>query len=105
MNGPAGDGAFSNRGSPALNEAELRSATMRKVAWRLIPFLVVAYLFSIVDRSNIGFASLEMNHELNLSGTVFGLAGGIYFIGYFLFEVPSNLALGAVRRQPLGSPG
>ena len=93
MSAPADGELAPTRVSLPPPDAELRSATMRKVAWRLIPFLVVAYLFSIVDRSNIGFASLEMNHDLHLSGTVFGLAGGIYFIGYFLFEVPSNLAL------------
>jgi MFS family permease len=74
-------------------ETDLGQATIRRITWRLMPFLVVAYLFSIIDRSNIGFASLQMNHELGLTQTVFGLAGGIYFIAYFLFEVPSNLAL------------
>ena len=74
-------------------DAALARATIRRVTWRLMPFLVAAYLFSIVDRSNIGFASLQMNHDIGLTQTVFGLAGGIYFIAYFLFEVPSNLAL------------
>jgi MFS transporter, ACS family, tartrate transporter len=74
-------------------EAALARQTMRRVTWRLMPFLIIAYLFSIVDRSNIGFASLQMNHDIGLTQTVFGLAGGIYFIAYFLFEVPSNLAL------------
>jgi ACS family tartrate transporter-like MFS transporter len=76
-----------------IAEPEIGRATIRRVTWRLMPFLVVAYLFSIIDRSNIGFASLQMNRALGLSQTVFGLAGGIYFIAYFLFEVPSNLAL------------
>ena len=75
------------------DEAALARQTMRRVTWRLMPFLIIAYLFSIVDRSNIGFASLQMNHDIGLTQTVFGLAGGIYFIAYFLFEVPSNLAL------------
>jgi MFS family permease len=73
--------------------AALERATIRRVTWRLMPFLVAAYLFSIIDRSNIGFASLQMNQAICLSRSVFGLAGGIYFIAYFLCEVPSNLAL------------
>ena len=76
-----------------FDDAALRRSTMRRVSWRLMPFLIVSYLFSIVDRSNIGFASFEMNHDIGLTGSVFGLAGGIYFIAYFLFEVPSNLGL------------
>ena len=75
------------------DDGALRRATMRRVSWRLMPFLIASYLFSIVDRSNIGFASLQMNHDIGLTGSVFGLAGGIYFVAYFLFEVPSNLAL------------
>ena len=71
----------------------LGRATIARVTWRLMPFLVIAYLFSIIDRSNIGFASLQMNRAIGVSQTVFGLAGGIYFIAYFMFEVPSNLAL------------
>ena len=66
---------------------------MKRIAWRLTPFLIVAYFFSIIDRSNIGFASLEMNRELGLTQSMFGLAGGIYFVSFFLCEVPSNLAL------------
>lgn len=76
-----------------VEDEALRRATMRRVSWRLLPFLIVAYLFSIIDRSNIGFASLQMNHDIGLTRSVFGLAGGIYFIAYFLCEVPSNLAL------------
>ncbi len=74
-------------------EEALGRSTMRRVGLRLMPFLILSYLFSIIDRSNIGFASLEMNHDIGLTASTFGLAGGIYFIAYFLFEVPSNLAL------------
>jgi ACS family tartrate transporter-like MFS transporter len=80
--------------SPDLTgDAALEAATMRRVFMRLLPFLVLAYLICFIDRVNVGFAGLEMNKDLGLSQTIFGLGGGIFFIGYFLLEVPSNLAL------------
>jgi MFS transporter, ACS family, tartrate transporter len=74
-------------------KSELESSTIRAISWRLIPFLVLAYFLSYLDRVNLGFAALTMNKELNFSPTVFSWGAGIFFIGYFLFEVPSNLAL------------
>ncbi|WP_428483219.1 MFS transporter [Rhodopila sp.] len=71
----------------------LEAATLRRVSLRLLPFLMLAYLICYIDRTNAGFAALQMNKDIGLSGTVFGLGGGIFFVGYFLFEVPSNLAL------------
>jgi ACS family tartrate transporter-like MFS transporter len=71
----------------------VEKATLRRVSFRLLPFLMLAYLVCYIDRTNAGFAALQMNKDIGLSGTVFGLGGGIFFIGYFLFEVPSNLAL------------
>ncbi len=68
-------------------------AVLRKVTLRLIPFLFVLYILNILDRVNVGFASLQMQTALGLSDEVFGLGAGIFFIGYFLFEVPSNLML------------
>jgi len=67
--------------------------TLRRVTWRLLPLLMVSYLVAYIDRVNIGFAALEMNKDLHLSASVFGLGGGIFFLTYFVFEVPSNLAL------------
>jgi MFS transporter, ACS family, tartrate transporter len=64
-----------------------------KAALRLIPFLMLCYFVSFVDRINIGFASLQMNHQLHISASAFGLGGGLFFIAYFIFEVPSNLLL------------
>ncbi len=64
-----------------------------KVGWRLIPFLVLCYVVSYLDRVNVGFAKLQMLKDLNLSDAVYGLGAGIFFIGYFIFEVPSNLIL------------
>src|SRR6201988_4374982 len=66
---------------------------MRKVAWRIVPFLMACYFVSYLDRVNVGFAALQMVKGLRMSPTVFGLGGGIFFVSYFLFEVPSNLLL------------
>lgn len=67
--------------------------TIRKVAWRLIPFLILCYFVSYLDRVNVGFAGPAMRADLGLSATAFGTAAGIFFLAYFIFEVPSNLAL------------
>jgi MFS family permease len=64
-----------------------------KISRRLIPFLMLLYLVAFLDRVNISFAKLTMNHDLKIGDDLFGLAAGIFFLGYFLFEVPSNLAL------------
>lgn len=75
--------------TPATRE----QAVIRKVTWRIIPFVFLLYIVSYLDRANIGYAALQMNAELALSSEVFGFVSGIFFIGYFLFEVPSNLML------------
>ena len=72
---------------------EVGSSTLRKVAWRLIPFLGVLYFFAFLDRVNVGFAALTMNADLGLTDAVFGIGSGIFFIGYILCEVPSNVML------------
>src|ERR1700704_4565732 len=71
----------------------LEAATMRRVSWRLMPFLVFAYLLCYIDRVNVGFASLQMNKAVGIDPKIYGLGAGIFFLGYFLLEVPSNLAL------------
>src|SRR5437870_10388526 len=68
----------------------------QRVRVRLIPFLAVLYFIAYVDRVNVGFAALQMNTALGFSSSVFGKGAGIFFIGYFLFEVPSNLILARV---------
>ena len=68
-------------------------ATYRKVSWRLLPLLLLCYLVAYLDRVNVGFAKLQMASDLHLSDAVYGLGAGIFFFGYFLFEVPSNLIL------------
>jgi len=68
-------------------------AVLRKVTWRLIPFMMLLYFVAYLDRVNIGFAALTMNADLGFTATVFGTGAGIFFLGYVLFEVPSNIAL------------
>jgi len=76
-----------------MQSAELERRTIGKVLWRIIPAIFFLYVISYLDRANIGYAALQMNRELALSSSAFGFAAGVFFIGYFLFEVPSNLAL------------
>ena len=71
---------------------ELEERTYRKVAWRLVPFLFLCYA-AYLDRVNVGFAKLQMLDDLSFSNTVYGLGAGIFFLGYVLFEVPSNIIL------------
>jgi ACS family tartrate transporter-like MFS transporter len=76
--------------------AELETRVLRKVTLRIVPFVMLLYFIAFIDRVNIGFAALTMNKDLGLSPTVFGVGAGIFFLGYFLFEVPSNLVLDKV---------
>jgi len=86
-------GAIAGRLSNSAAEKAIESQTIRKVQIRLIPFLFLLYVVAMIDRINIGFAALTMNKDLGLSSQQFSIAAGIFFIGYFLFEVPSNLIL------------
>jgi D-galactonate transporter len=72
---------------------DLLESTYRKIAWRLIPFLVFLFVLAWIDRVNVGFAKLQMLQDLQFSEAIYGLGAGIFFVGYFLFEVPSNLLL------------
>src|ERR1700738_137980 len=74
-----------------MNSVEVR--TIAKVTRRLVPFLIVCYFIAYLDRVNVGFAALTMNQDLGLSQTAFGFGAGIFFVAYFIFEVPSNLML------------
>ncbi len=81
-------------GTPGAGiDADLLAGAYRTATWRLIPFIFICYLFNYLDRVNVGFAKLEMLDALQLSETVYGLGAGIFFIGYVLCGVPSNLAL------------
>jgi MFS transporter, ACS family, tartrate transporter len=72
---------------------DIETRTIRRVTRRLIPFLMLCYFVAYLDRVNVGFAALGMNKDLGFTATVFGFGAGIFFIAYFFFEVPSNLAL------------
>jgi ACS family tartrate transporter-like MFS transporter len=73
--------------------SELETRVLRKITYRIVPFIMLLYFIAFIDRVNIGFASLTMNKELGFSPAMFGFGAGIFFLGYFLFEVPSNLIL------------
>ena len=73
----------------AVEKIGIAADVFRKVAWRLIPFMILLYFVAFLDRINIGIAALTMNKDLGISATAYGNAAGIFFLGYFLFEVPS----------------
>jgi len=73
--------------------SSVEKTTMRSVTLRLLPFLMICYFFALLDRVNVGFAALQMNKDLGLSAAAFGLGSSLFFVGYFLLEIPSNLAL------------
>jgi D-galactonate transporter len=79
--------------TPPLAAADSDEALYRKVLWKLIPILFFSYVLSYLDRINVGFAKLQMLSDLQFSETIYGIGAGIFFIGYFLFEVPSNIIL------------
>ncbi|MFL5160944.1 MAG: MFS transporter [Microvirga sp.] len=72
---------------------DLEQRTLRKISWRIVPFIMLLYFIAYIDRVNISFAALTMNRDLGFSSAVFGFGAGIFFVGYFLFEVPSNVIL------------
>jgi D-galactonate transporter len=78
---------------PAAGSADRVEAVYSKVSWRIMPLLLICYLISYLDRINIGYAQLQMKQTLTFSDAAYGLGAGIFFVGYFLFEVPSNLML------------
>lgn len=77
---------------PAQSQ-EIERAVVKKILWHLVPFLAMLYTFCILDRGNITIANLQMKQQLHFSGSIYGFGNGIFFIGYFLFEVPSNLIM------------
>ncbi|APT55943.1 MFS transporter [Roseomonas gilardii] len=80
-------------GAASLAPAATEDGLYRKVAFRIMPLLMLCYVVAYLDRVNVGFAKLQMSQELGFSETVFGLGAGIFFLGYFFFEVPSNIIL------------
>lgn len=74
-------------------QKDVQTRTMAKVIGRFVPLLTICFIAAFLDRVNVGFAALTMNKDLGLSASVFGLGAGLFFLGYFVFEVPSNLLL------------
>lgn len=79
--------------APALPDQARIDRVFNRVSWRIVPFLCLSVLVAYIDRVNVSFAKLQMNGELHLSEAAYGLGAGLFFLGYILFEIPSNLAL------------
>ena len=77
-----------------------RGLTYAKIRWRIAPLLILLYVVAFLDRVNISFASLSMNRDLHFSESLFGLGAGIFFIGYLLFAIPSNILLLKLGARP-----
>src|SRR5579864_9178835 len=80
-------------GKEATTGAAIEARTIRKLQIRLLPFLFALYVVAFIDRINLGFAALTMNRELAITSQQFGFAAGVFFLGYFILEIPSNLIL------------
>ncbi len=78
---------------PTQYPLDFQNDTLRKVTWRLIPFMMLLYFVAFLDRANVGYAATDMNKALDISKTLYGFGSGAFFLGYFFFEVPSNLLL------------
>ncbi|MGH6805180.1 MAG: MFS transporter, partial [Methyloceanibacter sp.] len=76
-----------------MDQDQARQSAIAKATRRLIPFLCLCYAVNFLDRVNVGFAALAMNEDLGFTTSMFGAGAGIFFVGYILFEIPSNLAL------------
>lgn len=74
-------------------EMDIEKRTLRRITWRIVPFIMLLYLIAYIDRVNIGFAALTMKEDLGFTASILGFGAGIFFLGYFLFEVPSNVIL------------
>ncbi len=83
------------RGTMAMRDSKAPGAVgksaMRKALWHILPLILLSYLCAYMDRVNVSFAAIQMNIDLSFSATIYGLGGGLFFLGYALFEIPSNL--------------
>ena len=77
----------------AASPSQLGTAVVSKITWRLVPFLFLLYIIAYLDRINVGFAALQMQDQLGFSNDIYGNGAGAFFLGYFFFQVPSNLIL------------
>jgi sugar phosphate permease len=98
LHGKAISGAppFDAADQPAILAKAAINASYRKVFWRLMPLLMLCYVVAYLDRVNVGFAKLQMSQQLRFSETVYGFGAGVFFIGYFLFEIPSSVVLNKI---------
>jgi MFS family permease len=87
------DSSNSDTGVVVSDRSAIEHSTMRRVTNRLVPFLMFCYFINFLDRVNVGFGALQMNGDLKLNAAAFGFGAGLFFVGYFIFEVPSNLLL------------
>jgi ACS family tartrate transporter-like MFS transporter len=94
------DQILSQLPAPARNDQPFAQSLLVKLRWRLMPFLFLLYVVAYLDRINVGFAALQMKDQLRFSDTVYGFGAGIFFAGYFLFQVPSNIVLQRVGARP-----
>ena len=85
--------AITASGAGGVSSSTALDQTYRKIMWRIMPVVMVLWLVAFLDRQNIGFATLTMSKDLDLTAAAFGLAGGMFFLGYVFWEIPSNLAL------------
>ena len=76
-----------------VSPPKFESVVIAKLTWRLVPFLFLLYIVAYLDRINVGFAALQMQQELHFNDAVYGFGAGMFFLGYFFFQVPSNLVL------------
>src|ERR1700747_2976753 len=81
------------RAIPVADEPAAVTKLFSKIGWRILPFLILCYMIAFLDRINIGYAQLQMKQTLTFSDATYGFGAGVFFVGYFLFEVPSNLLL------------
>ena len=79
-----------------MTASDVEQRVTMRVAWRFIPILVLCYFVAYLDRVNVGFAKLTMDADIGITDTMFGFGAGVFFLAYFLFEVPSNLLLDRV---------
>lgn len=77
----------------ACGQSDAKDMLYRKIAWRLVPFLTICYVVALIDRANIGFAKLQFQSDLGIGEAAFGLSAGLFFLGYSVFEIPSNMLL------------
>src|SRR2546430_4427816 len=77
----------------AVSQSQLGTAAVSKITWRLVPFLFLLYIIAYLDRINVGFAALQMQGQLGFTNDIYGNGAGAFFLGYFFFQIPSNLIL------------